>query len=139
MKINILDRLTNKYLHNNLLLATCLLLALSIPSLSYAQEKPEVDKLPETQAQPKKEESDEDKLAKMQALLNQEVMSKPFLAEKPEEVNAYIKGMLENNVKPPEYSGTHWRQGYTCRDLLRYNWTQYRNCRYYYRYHGRYY
>ncbi len=43
MKINILDRLTNKYLHNNLVLATCLLLALSIPSLSYAQEKPEED------------------------------------------------------------------------------------------------
>ena len=84
-------------------------------------------------------ESEEDELARMQAELNKEVMSKPFLAEKPEEVDAYIKSMLEKNVKPPEYSGTHWRPGYTCRDLLRYNWTQYRNCRYYYRYYGRYY
>lgn len=84
-------------------------------------------------------DSEEDELARMQAELNKEVMSRPFLAEKPAEVDAYIKSMLEKNVKPPEYSGTHWRQGYTCRDLLRYNWTQYRNCRYYHRYHGRYY
>ena len=85
-------------------------------------------------------QSDEDEeLARMQAELNKEVMSRPFLAEKPEEVNAYIESMLKKNVKPPEYSGTHWRPGYTCRDLLRYNWREYRNCRYYYRYHGRYY
>lgn len=83
--------------------------------------------------------SEEDELAKMQAQLNQEVMSKPFLAEKPEEVDAYIKSMLQQNIKPEEYKGTHWRTGYTCRDLLRYNWREYRNCRYYYRYYGRYY
>lgn len=85
------------------------------------------------------EESEEDELARMQAQLNQEVMSKPFLAEKPEEVDAYIKSMLEKNVKPQEYQGTHWRPGYTCRDLLRFSWREYRNCRYYYRYYGRYY
>lgn len=85
------------------------------------------------------EESEDDELARMQKELNAEVMSKPFLAEKPEEVDKYIKSMLEKNVKPQEYKGTYWRPGYTCRDLLRYNWTQYRNCRYYYRYHGRYY
>jgi len=83
--------------------------------------------------------SGKNELARMQAQLNAEVMSRPFLAEKPEEVDAYIKSMLEKNIKPEEYKGTYWRNGYTCRDLLRYNWTQYRNCRYYYRYHGRYY
>lgn len=83
--------------------------------------------------------SEDEELARMQALLNGQVMSRPFLAEKPKEVDAYIKSMLEKNVKPPEYVGSHWRTGYTCRDLLRYNWTQYRNCRYYHRYHGRYY
>jgi hypothetical protein len=88
-------------------------------------------------AQP--EDTEEDAMARMQAQLNQEVMSKPFLAEKPKEVDAYIKNMLDKKVTPPEYSGTYWRPGYTCRDLLRYNWTQYRNCRYYHRYHGRYY
>ena len=84
-------------------------------------------------------DDEDDEMARMQAQLNQEVASRPFLAEKPEEVDAYIKSMLKKNVKPPEYSGTHWRTGYTCRDLLRYNWREYRNCRYYYRYYGRYY
>lgn len=82
---------------------------------------------------------EDDALAKVQAQLNAEVLSKPFLAEKPEEVDAYIKSMLEKKVTPQEYSGSYWRTGYTCRDLLRYNWAQYRNCKYYYRYHGRYY
>jgi hypothetical protein len=85
------------------------------------------------------QETEEEALARVQAQMNAEVLSKPFLAERPKEVDAYIEGMLKNKVKPPEYQGTHWRRGYTCRDLLRYNWTQYRNCRYYYRYHGRYY
>ena len=83
--------------------------------------------------------TEDEQLARMQAQLNANVMAQPFLAEKPKEVDAYIKGMLEKKVKPPEYVGSHWRSGYTCRDLLRYNWTQYRNCRYYHRYHGRYY
>ena len=72
-------------------------------------------------AQQEESDSEEDELAKMQAQLNAEVMSKPFLAERPKEVDAYIKSMLEKNVKPPEYQGTYWRKGYTCRDLLRYN------------------
>jgi hypothetical protein len=84
-------------------------------------------------------EDEDDALAKAQAQMNAEVMSKPFLAEKPEEVDKYIESMLKQNIKPTEYQGQHWRPGYTCRDLLRYNWTEYRNCRYYYRYHGRYY
>lgn len=82
---------------------------------------------------------EDDEMARMQAQLNGKVMSQPFLAEKPKEVDAYIKSMLEKKVPPQEYTGSHWRTGYTCRDLLRYNWTQYRNCRYYHRYHGRYY
>jgi len=83
--------------------------------------------------------SEQDDLEKMQQQLNQEVMSKEFLAEEPEKVEAYIKEAMEKNMKPPEYTGTHWRRGYTCRDLLRYDWYEYRNCMYYYRYHGRYY
>ena len=81
----------------------------------------------------------DDALAKAQAEMNAEVLAKPFLAEKPEEVNAYIESMLAKKVVPPEYQGSYWRKGYTCRDLLRHNWNQYRNCKYYYRYHGRYY
>ena len=81
----------------------------------------------------------EDELAKMQRLLNQEVMSQEFLAEQPEKVEEYIKQAMDKNLKPEEYTGENWRTGYTCHDLLRYTWYEYRNCRYYYRYHGRYY
>ena len=96
-----------------------ILFSICIPSQAYATE--------------------EEDLAEMQKQLNAETMNKPFLAEQPEKVDAYIKEAMKKNLKPPEYEGTHWRQGYTCRDLLRYNWREYRNCRYYHRYHGRYY
>ena len=83
--------------------------------------------------------SEEDDMAQMQKRLNAETMAKPFLAEEPEKVEAYIKEAMKKDLKPPEYEGTHWRRGYTCHDLLRYSWREYRNCRYYHRYHGRYY
>lgn len=106
---------------NNITLASfiCLLICVTLPVLA--------------------DQSEDDALAKAQAQMNAEVLSKPFLAEKPKEVDAYIKSMLEKKVVPAEYQGSYWRTGYTCRDLLRYNWRQYRNCKYYYRYHGRYY
>ena len=127
MNRRIFNSLTKIYIKNTpykyLLFALGISCALVISSSTFAQQK----------------ESEEEAMARMQTQLNQEVMSKPFLAEKPKEVDAYIKSMLSKNVTPPEYSGVHWRAGYTCRNLLRYNWTQYRNCRYYHRYHGRYY
>lgn len=83
--------------------------------------------------------SEEDDMAEMQKRLNAETMSQPFFAEEPEKVDAYIKEAMKKDLKPPEYEGTHWRRGYTCRNLLRYSWLEYRNCRYYRRYHGRYY
>lgn len=82
---------------------------------------------------------EDDEMARMQKQLNQGVMDQPFLAEEPEKVNAYIKEALKKKLVPPPYTGRYWRRGYTCRDLLRYNWREYRNCRYYHRYHGRYY
>jgi len=82
---------------------------------------------------------EEEDLAEMQKQLNAETMSKPFLAEQPEKVDAYIKEAMKKNLEAPEYTGIYWRRGYTCHDLLRYNWLEYRNCRYYYRRHGRYY
>ncbi|HEY5604012.1 MAG TPA: hypothetical protein VIM41_12975 [Gammaproteobacteria bacterium] len=78
-------------------------------------------------------------MAEMQKRLNEEVMSQEFFAEQPEKVEAYIQDAMKKNLKPPEYTGTHWRAGYTCHDLLRYSWHEYRNCSYYHRYHGRYY
>lgn len=83
--------------------------------------------------------SEEDDLAEMQRQLNSEVMSQPFLAEQPEKVDAYIKESMKRDLKPEVYKGPHWKQGYTCRDMLRYSWTEYRNCRYYRSYYGSYY
>ncbi len=82
---------------------------------------------------------DAEDMAEMQKKLNAEMADLPFLAEQPEKVEAYIKDSLKNNVVPPPYRGTYWRPGYTCHNLLRYNWREYRNCRYYHRYYGRYY
>lgn len=83
--------------------------------------------------------SEEDDLAEMQRQLNSEVMSQPFLAEQPEKVDAYIKEAMEKDLKPEVYKGPHWQPGYTCHDMLRYSWTEYRNCSYYHRYYGHYY
>lgn len=83
--------------------------------------------------------NEEDDLAAMQKQMNSDIMKKPFLAEEPEKVNAYIAESLKKKLPAPEYTGIHWRQGYTCRDLLRWSWREYRNCRYYHRRHGRYY
>lgn len=83
--------------------------------------------------------SDNDEMATMQKKLNAEIMEKEFFAEQPEKVEAYIKEAMEKELKPEEYMGIYWRRGYTCRDLLRHSWREYRDCRYYHRYHGHYY
>ena len=83
--------------------------------------------------------SEEDDMAEMQKKLNAETFDQPFLAEQPEKVEAYIQEAMKKGIKPMEYDGTHWRRGYTCHDLLRYSWREYRNCRYYYRRYGRFY
>lgn len=74
-----------------------------------------------------------------QRQLNKEVLEKPFYAEDPQKVEAYIKEASKNHIKPTEYSGPHWQAGYACHDMLRYSWIEYRNCSYYHHYYGRYY
>jgi len=76
--------------------------------------------------------------AGMQDRLNNEVLDQGFDVKDESELNSYIeeatrKG-LEPKVKPP----SRWRRGYTCDDLRRYSWGEYRDCVYYHRYHGRY-
>lgn len=85
------------------------------------------------------DKAEDEEMARMQRQMNKEVMDKPFLAEEPEKVDAYIKEASKNHIKPLEYTGQHWRDGYTCHDLLRYSWTEYRDCSYYHHYHGHYY
>ncbi len=83
--------------------------------------------------------SEADDMAAMQKKLNAETLDQPFMAEQPEKVEAFIQEAMKKGLKPMEYDGTHWRRGYTCHDLLRYSWREYRNCRYYYRRNGYYY
>jgi Ni/Co efflux regulator RcnB len=83
--------------------------------------------------------SDEEEMEAMQKQLNKQVMEQPFHAEEPEKVDAYVKEAMKKHLKPKVYQGDHWRRGYTCHDMLRYSWYEYRNCMYYYRYYGYYY
>jgi hypothetical protein len=83
--------------------------------------------------------ADDEEMERMQRQLNKEVMEKPFFAEEPEKVDAYIKEASKNHIKPLEYTGSNWRAGSTCHDLLRYSWAEYRDCRYYHNYYGHYY
>ena len=82
---------------------------------------------------------DEEDMAEMQKKLNAEVMQQPFHAEDPEKVDAYVKEAMKKHLKPKVYKGDHWQRGYTCHDMLRWSWYEYRNCMYYYRYYGYYY
>lgn len=75
----------------------------------------------------------------MQKTLNQQVISQPFSVADEEKVKAYIEDATKRGVAPSAQPGPHWRPGYTCRDLIPYSWQEYRNCRYYYWYYGRYY
>ncbi len=102
-------------------------------------EKIEINKLEPVKIAQSANSAEDDALARAQAAMNGEVLAKPFLAERPEAVDAYIKEAMAKDLKPAEYKGTNWKKGYTCRDLLRYSWNEYRNCSYYHRYHGRYY
>lgn len=78
-------------------------------------------------------------MAEMQKKLNAEVQSRPFSVPEEAKVDAYIEQQLKSDIKPPEYKGSNWRNGFTCNDLAQYSFNEYRNCRYYKRYHGRYY
>lgn len=78
-------------------------------------------------------------LEEMQKALNEQVMTKPFSVEEEAKINQYIEESTKNNRVPQEYTGTYWRPGYTCRDLRPFSYSEYRACRYYYHYYGRYY
>lgn len=82
--------------------------------------------------------TDEDDMAEMQKRLNAEVMEKPFTVEDAAKVDAYVQDAMKKNLKPKEKPPARWRSGYTCQDLWRYSYNDYRDCVYYHRYYGRY-
>jgi hypothetical protein len=77
-------------------------------------------------------------LAAMQKALNQEVLDKPFNPGDKAAVEAYLENAIKKGVKPIETKPQGWSPGWTCNNLV-YSYRAYRNCRYYHRYHGRYY
>ena len=86
------------------------------------------------------EEAKKREMAEMQKMLNAEVMAKPFNLEEMSKIDAYIAESMKKNLVPQPYKGTTarpWRRGMTCAHLRGYYAR--RDCRYYYRYHGRYY
>ncbi len=74
----------------------------------------------------------------MQKALNQKTMERPFNPGDKAAVDAYVEESLRNGVIPRDRRPDGWAPGYTC-DNLRYSLYQYRDCRYYHRYYGRYY
>jgi len=81
--------------------------------------------------------SDED-IKAMQQKLNAEVMAKPFSVEDEAKIDEYIKKGMEKDLKPVSKAPNKWRPGYTCANIASYGWRTYRDCRYHYRYYGRY-
>jgi len=81
---------------------------------------------------------DEEDMAEMQRQLNADVMAEPFDASDAAKVDAYIKKSMEADIKPRTAAPNYWQPGYSCRDIRRYSYRDYRDCRYHYRYYGRY-
>ena len=74
----------------------------------------------------------------LQKLLNEQVLGQSFSVEDSEKLEAYMSEAKKKGIAPVTTPSRFWRRGYTCADLRRYSWTDYRDCSYYYRYHGRY-
>ncbi len=82
--------------------------------------------------------SEEDEMAAMQRQLNAEVMEKPFSVAEEKKIDEYIKSAMKKDLQPPKKAPSYWRRGYTCANIYHLGWNRYRSCRYYRRYHGRY-
>lgn len=76
--------------------------------------------------------------ADMQRRLNEQVLDKQFSVENEANLEAYIKDATERGTPPISTPSKHWQNGYTCGDLRRYSWNDYRDCSYYHRYYGHY-
>ena len=77
-------------------------------------------------------------MEELQKQLNSQVMSKSFHVESDAALSAELEAAIKKGVKPVNTPSKQWRPGYTCADIRGYSWSDYRNCRYYHRYHGRY-
>jgi hypothetical protein len=74
----------------------------------------------------------------LQKQLNSQVMNKSFHVESDAKLEADLEASFKKGIKPVSTVSRYWRPGYTCADIRSYSWRDYRNCRYHYRYYGRY-
>lgn len=79
-----------------------------------------------------------DERSEMQKRLNEQVLDKSFSVESEANLNAYIEEATKRGTPPKSEPSKYWRNGYTCADLRRYSWTDYRDCSYYHHYYGYY-
>ena len=77
-------------------------------------------------------------LAAMQRQLNAGVMEQEFDAGDVEKINAYVAEAMKKDLKPRREAPDYWQPGYTCASIRYRGWRDYRDCRYYYHYYGRY-
>ncbi len=82
--------------------------------------------------------TDDDDAAALQKRLNEGVMQKPFSVEDSAKIDAYVKESMKKDLKPKLTPPPHWVPGYTCMNLWRYSYYEYRDCVYYHRYYGHY-
>jgi hypothetical protein len=74
----------------------------------------------------------------MQNRLNEMVMSQPFNVADNAKLEAYIEEATKKGTPPVSTPSRYWRRGYTCADLRRYSWNDYRDCSYFHRFNGYY-
>ncbi|WP_446811254.1 hypothetical protein ACH50O_06750 [Methylomonas sp. 2BW1-5-20] len=79
-----------------------------------------------------------DQASDTQKMLNDQVLAKPFSVEDEAKLNSYIEEATKRGTPPKSQPSKYWRQGYTCNDLRRYSWNDYRDCSYYHHYYGYY-
>lgn len=79
-----------------------------------------------------------DERAEIQKQLNEQVLGKSFNVENDANLDAYIQEATKRGTPPRTEPSKYWRKGYTCADLRRYSWTDYRDCSYYHSYYGYY-
>ncbi len=81
----------------------------------------------------------DEELRAMQQSLNKEVMEKPFSVEDEAKIDAFIKNAMAKDLKPQATKAPDgWKPGFTCADIYNTGWNNYRNCRHYRSYYGRY-
>lgn len=79
-----------------------------------------------------------DERSEIQKRLNEQVLGNSFSVENEANLNSYIEDATKRGIPPKSEPSKYWRRGYTCNDLRRYSWTDYRDCSYYHHYYGYY-